>query len=370
MRVINVISDTNIGGGGICLLNYIDNYDKSKIDLMVYLPFNSLLKDELIARNIKYREILGLEDTSFNKKSIKEFTKYFKVDKPSIVHTHASFSARVGAKVYGKCKIVYTRHSVFEQKRPNTTFPKKQCIGFMNNFFSDRIIAVSPAAKENVVDTGGNPKKIDVIFNGVNQLQYLDMDQKLKFKNSLGLCTDDFVISIIARLEKVKGHEYLLECAKRLLEFPNIKILIVGTGSLLKELKDQVLAENISNVQVLGFRKDVESILNITDLQVNCSYGTEATSLALLEGLSIGVPAVVSDFGGNPYVIKNGFNGLVFKSRDANDFYEKLMTIFNDKDLQNRLKENSKDEYKNKFTSQVMAENITNLYMSLKGEVK
>ncbi len=40
--------------------------------------------------------------------------------------------------------------------------------------------------------------------------------------------------------------------------------------------------------------------MNITDIQVNASYGTEATSLSLLEGMSLGIPAVVSDFEGIP----------------------------------------------------------------------
>lgn len=369
MKVINVISDTNIGGGGICLLNYIQNYDRSKIELIVYLPFNSLLKEKLLELKCKVREIKGLEDTSFNFSNIKEFIKYFKIDKPNIVHTHASFSARVGAKIYGKCKIVYTRHSVFDQKKSNTTFPKKQFLGFANNFFSDKIIAVSPAAKENVVDTGGNPNKIEVIFNGVNQLKFLPENEKEDFRKSLGIEKDDFVISIVARLEEVKGHEYLLKCGKSFIElgYSNIKILIVGTGSLEKSLKDKVEIEKIHNVKVLGFRRDVEKILNITDLQVNCSYGTEATSLALLEGLSIGVPAVVSSFGGNPYVIKDGYNGLVFKSRDWNDLQVKIIEVYENKDLHKKLIENSIAEYKAKFTSTVMAKNITNLYLTLKG---
>ena len=44
--------------------------------------------------------------------------------------------------------------------------------------------------------------------------------------------------------------------------------------------------------------------MSITDVQANASFGTEATSLALLEGMSLGIPAVVSDFGGNPGVTK------------------------------------------------------------------
>ena len=40
-------------------------------------------------------------------------------------------------------------------------------------------------------------------------------------------------------------------------------------------------------------------------------------SLALLEGMSLGIPAVVSDFGGNPGVIKNGQNGYIVPKQNS-----------------------------------------------------
>ena len=45
--------------------------------------------------------------------------------------------------------------------------------------------------------------------------------------------------------------------------------------------------------------KDVREVLGILDLQLNCSYGTEASSLSLIEGMSLGLPTVASDYGGN-----------------------------------------------------------------------
>lgn len=49
---------------------------------------------------------------------------------------------------------------------------------------------------------------------------------------------------------------------------------------------------------MLGFLNDVEPLMNAMDIQANCSFGTEATSLSLLQGMSLGKPAVVTDFGG------------------------------------------------------------------------
>lgn len=70
-------------------------------------------------------------------------------------------------------------------------------------------------------------------------------------------------------------------------------------------------------MSLLGFRSDVAALLSILDVQLNASYGTEATSMALLEGMSLGLPSIVSDYGGNPWLVKDGDNGLIFPSRTA-----------------------------------------------------
>ena len=39
--------------------------------------------------------------------------------------------------------------------------------------------------------------------------------------------------------------------------------------------------------------------------------------MALLEGMSLGLPTIASDYGGNPWVVEDGATGLIFPSRDA-----------------------------------------------------
>lgn len=84
------------------------------------------------------------------------------------------------------------------------------------------------------------------------------------------------------------------------------------------------------NLCFAGFVEDVTPLMNITDIQVNASYGTEATSLSLLEGMSLGIPAVVSDFGGNPGVITDGENGLITPQKDADALADALIRLCGD----------------------------------------
>ena len=133
------------------------------------------------------------------------------------------------------------------------------------------------------------------------------------------------------------------------------------------DLKKLIAEKNLSDTVIMtGFLNDVSGILNITDIQVNCSFGTEATSLSLLEGMSLGIPAVVSDFGGNPGVIKNGGNGFLYPAKDVKKMAECIEELVCDKELYEKMRNNCFDIYERNFTSEVYTKNIEDVYKSLK----
>ena len=371
IKVINIISDTNIAGAGKCLINFCKNYDDKKFDLIVIIPKGSALKAELKKTKVRLIEIDGLKDKSWDFKALFKLIKIFRKEKPSIVHTHASSTARLAAKFAKNCKIVFTRHSVF----PVSERIKKGLGRFIyktsNELLSDKIIAVAEAAKDNLTEGGINPEKIDVILNGVEEIKEISKEDKQKLKDKYKIKDDEKVIGIIARLEEVKGHETFVEAAKILLNEKKIKakFLILGTGSEEERLKAKVKKLKLDkNIIFTGFVNNVHEFLNILDIQVNCSFGTEATSLALLEGMSIGVPAVVTDYGGNPGVIFNEKNGLLVPIKSAKVTADAIYKILTDETLKEDMKKNCKEIFKEKFTVDVYKNNIENVYETLERE--
>ena len=233
----------------------------------------------------------------------------------------------------------------------------------MNNFFADKIIAVAEAAKDNLTKTGVSEKKITVIKNGVDSLKRYDAETIAKIKSNYGI-NDEFVLSIAARLTYVKGHKYILKAVKMLADDgENFKLIIAGTGEYEDEIKKEISALNLeNNVIMAGFVKDVEALNNITDLNLNFSFGTEATSLSLLEGMSLGIPAVVSDFGGNPVVIRDNENGFLVPSKDYKSLYEKIKLAMDDKELYKRLCEGSRRIFESEFTADKVTRRIESVY--------
>ena len=369
IKVLQVSSDTNIGGAGKCILTYLKHFDKTKIDTAVVLPKNSLLKKEVEALGIRVFEIDAMADKSLDFKAVKKLISVFKEFKPHVVHTHASMAARIAARLYG-AKIVYTRHSVFPPNPKLTHGIGKLICGSVNNLTADKIIAVAEAAKQNICDIGVSDKKIDVILNGVEPLRQYSPREIAEIKSEYGIPDGYKCAAIVARLNEVKGHKYFVEAAGHLKEMGvKAKLLIAGTGDMEDKIRKQIAESGLSeDVIMLGFLTNVEPLMNVIDVQVNCSFGTEATSLSLLEGMSLGKPAVVSDFGGNPGVIKSGKNGFVVPTHDSRGVAERLRELFENDGLYSEMCENSRDIFNRTFTAKKYAENIDNIYTKVGGK--
>mgnify|MGYP005775098927 FL=1 len=361
--VLNIISDSNIGGAGRCVLNFLKYYDRSAFCVTVAVPRGSLLIPALCDLKTPYVEVDGIAETSFSMQGVKNLYRVIGQVNPQVVHTHGNFSGRIAAKLRGK-KIVYTRHSVFPVSHRIDHGIGKWLNGRINEFFSDQILAVAQAAKENLIDSGVRPERIEVVLNGVESLVPLPEEEKGAVRQQYGIQQGDFVLGILARVEPYKGHRYLLEAAKIMKQHGRkIRVIIAGVGDALEDLKTLAEQWNITDIVCFaGFVQDVRSLLSVLDLQINASYGTEATSLSLLEGMSLGLPAVVSDYGGNPGVITEGQNGLLVPQKDGQALAAAVERLMGDPALLAQLKAGAKARFASSFTAKIYAGNIEQVY--------
>ena len=97
IRVVHALTDTNFGGAGMLLLCCLRHADRERFDISVVLPRGAVLCDRVRELGFRVFEIKGGADKSFDLSAIGEYKKIFRFVKPHIVHTHASFSARIRA---------------------------------------------------------------------------------------------------------------------------------------------------------------------------------------------------------------------------------------------------------------------------------
>ena len=95
IRVLNIISDTNIGGAGRVLINYLQYADRRRFDTAVALPRGSLLKAPLEELNTTVYEVDGIADRSYDKGDVKVLQALIREVDPDIVHTHGALSGRI-----------------------------------------------------------------------------------------------------------------------------------------------------------------------------------------------------------------------------------------------------------------------------------
>ena len=366
IKVVEVISDMNIGGAGTLLLNRLSYYDRSVFKEYVIIPKGSKLKKRLLDIGVSVFEIDGCYDRSFDASAILQISAIIKKIKPHILNAHGALSARIAALLSRVPIRIYTRHCAYPPSKIFRFPPVKQANRLFCSILSDKIIAVARIAKENLIDMGASPKRIAVIINGASPLKRSTDSEKIKLKEALGFPRDTTVVTICARLEPCKDHVTFLRAARILSEhYPDYRFLIIGSGSLEKTLKEKAKKLGVDQAVVFtGFLDDTSPYMNITDVNVNCSIGTETSSLAISEGMSLGIPCVASDYGGNPYMVRDGKNGYIFRQRDALDLARKIM-LLRDKNIYSSLSLNAILRFKNELNAKTMTKKTEKLYISL-----
>ncbi len=367
-KVLHILSDTNIGGAGRLLFNLSKTVNKSKFEFIFVFPKGSKLI-KLFKKEGSVYCYSGKGDKSFNITSIISIKKIIKITAPDIIHTHSSLSGRISAKFSGikKERIIYTKHCVFDIPNFKKSALCRNIYRSLDDLFSGHVIAVADSAKKELIDIGVDPKKTTVIINGSTPQKILSKDQISKLKDALGISEKDFVVGICARLEEYKGHKTFIDAAflaKK--DNQNIKFIIMGDGSKKEELKNYVNKLKLQNSVIFtGFINNVADYMNLFDLNINCSTGTETSCLAISEGLSLGIPAIVSNFGGNPNMVINGITGVIFEKNSAEQLYKIIKNLKNSPNIINKMKENALIDFKKRFSAQKMASQYEQLYISI-----
>ena len=369
MKIIHILNDSNIGGAGKLLFNISSCIDRDSFEFVFIFYKHSKLIELFSSLGFRIYEIDCRADRSFDIQSVIKIRNIIKKEMPDIVHTHSSLSGKIALKTtrLHKIKSVYTKHCVFGVPGIMKLSPMRVAYGFIDNILSDATIAVAESAKDELIQYGVNKDKIKVIINGSHQLTELSSEQKLLLKQKLGIKNGEFIVGISARLERYKGHKFFLEAAKKAQKNnDNIKFLIMGDGSYRDELEKYSFELGTSqNVIFLGFVNDVAKYVNIFDVNVNCSIGTETSSLAISEGLSLGKPAIVSDYGGNPNMVINGITGCVVRRSDPEALYGAIKKLQTDTKLYDNMKKNAFADFNNRFSDIYMTQNYETFYKDL-----
>lgn len=226
-----------------------------------------------------------------------------------LIHTHYLRENYIAMLAKGRNKAirsVYTNHFVLANSSLNRLSNR------LMDRRQDRMIAVCNLGREQLVKNGWSRDKISVIFNAVDLDAWAGDRSDSTLRRELGIPEDRFVMLCASRFAHDKGHAYLMRSLKRLTELSDIPFTMVlgGDGELLEPTKALARELGLTDEQVkfIGFRKDMKNLYKGADLYVNSSQH-EALSFLIVEAMAAGLPAVITDMGGNSDIIKTEADG-------------------------------------------------------------
>ena len=365
MKITEVITDTNIGGAGVLLSSVVTSL-KNDFSFEVILPQGSLLVSRFPSE-VKVTKMPIAGDKSFSKRDVMTLASYFRSSRPDVVHTHASLSARLAARLSCGAACCSTRHCSHPSHTVGRLSAAKRAL---YNLCTDITVSTADHATENLVRSGIPKERIITIKNGSPDLSEHNTKGSLSLAD-LGIDENAIIIGSVARLESVKGQDVILRAAPKIIaKFPTVSILFLGDGSRRDEYKRLAAALGVEkNVRFLGFVEDPSAYQRLFKINLNASRGTETSCLATSECLSLGIPTVASDFGGNTEMIRSLENGLIFPSDNPHALAEAVIRLLSDRKLYERVCKGARTSYTESFSLKAMAEKYRTLY-SLLGMVR
>lgn len=364
-RLLHIITDTNIGGAGILLLNQLRHFDRKHFDVTVVLPHGNELEERVRMLGYKVIKSHSGADRSLQIGAIPEYRRLIRRCDPDIVHCHGALSARIAAMLVGVPVRIFTRHCAYPPHGLSTLPPVRWLYGCATARLSTGIVAVAEAARDDLLALGARADDIKVIINGSEPQRQLDATERDCLRSQLGIDRDAVVAGMFARLEPCKGHKYFIDALSRLPRDSKLCGLICGRGSLDGELRDQAARLGLSGrVIFAGFCPDIAPYMNISQINVNCSIGTETSSLALSEGMSLGLVSVVSDYGGNGAMVRDGIDGFVLRPADPDALADALRRLEVDRRLLHSMSCEAEASFSERFTAERMTRELESFYMS------
>ncbi|MFM1745986.1 MAG: hypothetical protein RLZZ630_1923 [Bacteroidota bacterium] len=254
-----------------------------------------------------------------------------------LIHTHdsqAHSAAVVSAAVFGiRCPVVVSRRVDF----PVSSNPFSRWK--YNHPAVSRILCVSEEIKRITKPAIRNTSVLEVVHSGIDLERYArPVEQAFDLRRELGLDPNTPLVGNLSALADHKDYPTWIRTARRLSRLdPNMRFIIAGTGPDEQLIRDQILQAGLQDtVFLLGFRKDVERLMQSLDLFLITSK-TEGLGTIVLEALAAGVPVVATRAGGIPEMIIDGETGLLAPIGDDNTLAQSVLRIFTDTALRETL---------------------------------
>lgn len=290
--------------------------------------------------------------------------------KPDIVHTHSSKAGILGRRAAYALGIpcVHGIHGAsFHYGQSAILHKAYQTAERLADPWCQHFITVCNAMSRQYLDAGiGTPEKYTTVFSGMDVDTFLHPARSRdEVRQSLGIADSGIVIGKIARLFHLKGHEYLIEAAPKVVQqVPNVRFLLVGDGILKDEFQKRIAALGLTeNFIFVGLvpPETVAEYVHAMDVVVHTSVW-EGLARVLPQALICGKPVVSYDIDGAPEVCIDGKTGFLVPSRSITELADALGKLAANPQLCQQFGNAGREKFSDVFRHQYMTERVREVY--------
>lgn len=297
--------------------------------------------------------------------------------RPAIVHTRnlAALETQVLGLLMPGCKRVHGEHGrdIHDLDGSNR---KYNALRRTLNPLIHQFIAVSKDLSGWLVETVRIPEgKVAQVYNGVDTQRFASRaesssDLPADMPEAFRPYADRIVIGTVGRLAAVKDQQLLIKALHNLVtQRPELRttlrLILIGDGPEHAALRDQIESLSLSDlVWLAGDRDDIPALLRSMDIFVLPSLG-EGISNTVLEAMATGLPVIATAVGGNPELVQDGTNGLLFPVGDADALTEAIATLIDNSALRLDMGRAAAAQIRQNFDWQRTVDSYLGLYDEL-----
>ncbi len=366
------------GGADLFNLNLVKGLDKNKFTITIITtePNKNVLRQEFE----KYATVYDL--TSFlDQKYWIAFIDYIikKENINLILNSNSKFGYTILPYIKSKYINIPILDYVHMEEWYNRNGGYSRYSAMYESVIDKTLVCNENSRKILINHFGKNANEVETVYIGVdenkfNPEKYNKEEIKKKY---LGEASNKKVLSYICRISEQKRPMLLLQIIAKLKQKrQDFKVLVVGDGNLLGKMKEKAKELNIyDDIVFTGALSNTSEIYAISDLTINCSL-KEGLALTSYESLSMGVPVVSSDVGGQKELITSEVGKTIEVIQNEEDIY---LEKYDEKEINNfvlaideilnnleKYKANCRKRIIENFTINKMIEKMTAIFEEIK----
>ena len=353
MKIVHAVYSMELGGAEMLVaqLGRMQRAAGHDVSVCAYSrlgPLGEVLREEGLAVHV-----LGEAHPA---KTMWRYLRLFRAMRPDVVHCHnpaPTLQAAMGARLAGARCVVATRHSLVSPPYERAAEAKFSVIARCS---VDAVAGICEITCNNLRGAPlANRRQIVRVYNGASPLEEAA---------PVETGADEFILLFVGRLAEVKDLPTMLRAfALASAREPRLRLWIVGDGAVRARL--QGLAEELGlggRVRFWGQRLDTAAFFRAAGAFIMSSV-SEGLPMSLLQAMSIGLPAIVTDVGGMAEVLQLSQGGMRVPVGNAETMADAMVRMATEPDARRLYGEHARNAYQAHFTLEQMAAAYERIYL-------